>query len=223
MITAFLPCRKGSQRIPDKNVKPFAGYPGGLLGIKLDQLCKTKKLDSILVSSNDERVLEYASLRTDSRVVVSERPDHLGANTTTTDSLIEYVPELISEGDVLWTHVTSPFINELDYDSFIDAYKNALLKGFDSLMTVQKIQGFLWDEKKPINYDRKERKWPMTQTLSPIFEVDSGAFISSISNYKMIGDRIGLNPFMYEQEKIKATDIDWPEDFEFAQRIWNAV
>ena len=34
MITAFLPCRKGSQRIPDKNVKPFAGIEGGLLKIK---------------------------------------------------------------------------------------------------------------------------------------------------------------------------------------------
>lgn len=223
MITAFLPCRKGSQRVPDKNVKPFAGKPGGLLGIKLEQLCKTKELDSILVSSNDERVLEYASKQNDSRIVVSERPDHLGASTTTTDSLIEYVPQLISEGDVLWTHVTSPFISHVDYQNLIEAHRNALSKGFDSLMTVQKLQGFIWNDSQPVNYDRQDRKWPMTQSLSPLFEVDSGAFISSINNYNEFGDRIGRKPFMYVQDKTKAIDIDWPEDFEFAERIWVAL
>jgi len=61
MITAFLPCRKGSQRIPDKNIKSFAGNEGGLLNIKLRQLVECELIDQILVSSNDERVLENAT------------------------------------------------------------------------------------------------------------------------------------------------------------------
>lgn len=30
-VHVFLPCRKGSERIPNKNTKDFAGVKGGLL------------------------------------------------------------------------------------------------------------------------------------------------------------------------------------------------
>ncbi|MGO3346293.1 MAG: acylneuraminate cytidylyltransferase family protein [Marinomonas sp.] len=220
MITAFLPCRKGSQRIPDKNVKLFAGVEGGLLKIKLDQLLACESIDSIVVSSNDERVLDFANNITDSRIVVDDRPDHLGSSSTTTDELIKYVPSIITEGDVLWTHVTSPFITELDYTNIINSYSEALTNGYDSLMTVLKLQGFIWDENNPISYDRNNLKWPMTQNVKPLYEVDSGAFLSSIKNYKLFNDRIGKKPFLLTQEKLKSVDIDWPEDFTFAEELW---
>ena len=223
MITAFLPCRRGSQRIPDKNVKLFAGIEGGLLKIKLDQLLACKNIDSIVVSSNDERVLSFANNITDSRIIVDDRPDHLGSSTTTTDELIKYVPSIITEGDVLWTHVTSPFITELDYTDIINRYSEALTNGYDSLMTVLKLQGFIWDENKPISYDRNDLKWPMTQNVKPLYEVDSGVFLSSIDNYKKLDDRIGEKPFLLEQGKLKSVDIDWPDDFTFAEELWKKV
>jgi CMP-N-acetylneuraminic acid synthetase len=221
MITAFLPCRKGSQRIPDKNVKLFAGVEGGLLKIKLDQLLACENIDSIVVSSNDERVLSFANNIIDSRIIVDDRPDHLGSSSTTTDELIKYVPSIITEGDVLWTHVTSPFITKLDYTNIINSYSEALTNGYDSLMTVLKLQGFIWDENKPISYDRNDLKWPMTQNVKPLYEVDSGVFLSSIKNYQTYDDRIGLKPLLLEQEKLKSVDIDWPDDFTFAEELWN--
>ena len=223
MITAFLPCRLGSQRIPNKNIKDFAGIEGGLLNIKLNQLLNCPAIDNVLVSSNDCRVLEYTSKISDSRILIDERPDYLGSNSTTTDELIKYVPSIIKEGDILWTHVTSPFINEHDYDKIIQAYLKSLTLGFDSLMTALKIQGFIWDETKPISYHRQDLKWPMTQKIKPLYEIDSGVFLSSIENYKSLADRIGNKPFIYTQEKTKSVDIDWPEDFNFAESLWKTV
>jgi CMP-N-acetylneuraminic acid synthetase len=220
MISAFLPCRLGSQRVPNKNIRVFSGIEGGLLKIKLDQLCNTKKIDNIVVSSNDPRILEFAAKYKDNRLVIDERPDYLGSNTTTTDELINYVPSVIPVGDVLWTHVTSPFLKEGDYNRIIECYYKALDDGYDSLMTVLKIQGFIWNESAPVSYDRKNLKWPMTQNIAPLFEVDSGVFLSSIKNYKEYNDRIGINPFLYEQDKSKSIDIDWPEDFVFAEKLW---
>ncbi len=222
MISAFLPCRRGSQRIPNKNIKTFAGVEGGLLEIKLNQLCKVNEIDSIVISSNDNRVLEFANTYKDSRIVIDDRPEHLGANETTTDQLIQYVPELIKEGHVLWTHVTSPFMNEVDYSKIIKKYEQVCNAGFDSLLTVLKLRGFIWDENGPISYDRSKLKWPMTQNIKPFFEVDSGVFLSSITNYLNCKDRIGSAPYLYQQEKIKSVDIDWPEDFELAAKIWLA-
>lgn len=221
MITAFLPCRLGSQRVPNKNIKAFAGIEGGLLKIKIDQLLRTRKIDNILVSTNDPRILEFASRYKDSRLILDERPDYLGSNVTTTDDLINYVPSIISSGHVLWTHVTSPFIDEDDYSKIITIYLDQLNLGYDSLMTVLKLQGFVWNKFEPLSYDRKNLKWPMTQNIEALYEVDSGIFLSSIENYRNFNDRIGQFPFFYEQKKGKSIDIDWPEDFAFAEKLWS--
>ena len=220
MITAFLPCRKGSQRIPNKNIKNFAGIEGGLLKIKIDQLLQCKKVDRIVVSSNDTRVLDYANILKNEKLIIDHRPDHLGSSDTTTDSLISYVANLVDTGHILWTHVTSPFMNSHDYDNLISTYFESLDKEYDSLMTVLKLQGFIWDKNGPISYTRNELKWPMTQNIEPLYEIDSGAFISSVSNYIAYQDRIGKKPFLYEQDKMKSIDIDWPEDFSFAEILW---
>ena len=39
-IAVFLPVRKGSKRVENKNTKPFAGFQNGLLELKLKQLIK---------------------------------------------------------------------------------------------------------------------------------------------------------------------------------------
>ena len=34
-VAVFLPCRAGSVRVPEKNTRPFADHPDGLVGLKL--------------------------------------------------------------------------------------------------------------------------------------------------------------------------------------------
>ena len=220
MITAFLPCRKGSQRIPDKNIKKFGGIEGGLLSIKLKQLLDCPQIDEVIVSSNDIRILTFAEKLKNAKLKLDERPEHLGTSDTSTDDLIKYVPSIILEGDVLWTHVTSPFICASSYSSFIAQYIESLNNGFDSLMTVKELKGFIWSNDGPLNYQRETEKWPRTQTVQSLYEIDSGAFISSIENYNLFEDRIGSKPFKYTQDDIKSLDIDWPKDFDLAERIF---
>ncbi len=59
-ISVFLPCRAGSQRIPHKNIKPFADYEYGLIELKLSQLAKAHNIDEVVLSTNDENILEFA-------------------------------------------------------------------------------------------------------------------------------------------------------------------
>ena len=51
-ITVVVPIRKGSQRILNKNFKPFAGK--NLLAIKLDTLTKINVIDEIIIVSDQE-------------------------------------------------------------------------------------------------------------------------------------------------------------------------
>lgn len=216
----FLPCRKGSQRVPCKNTRPFAGVEGGLLYIKLKQLLSCKKVDKIFLSSDDEEVLNIGLSMCDERVVIDRRPDCLCQSTTSTDELIRYIPNLITcDATIIWTHVTSPFLLAETYEKMIDMYY-AKLDDYDSLMAVNELRTFIWDSKRAINYDREIEKWPRTQTLNPLYEVNSGAFIADRSVYLNQHDRIGKKVCLYSLSKLESFDIDWQDDFDMAEMIY---
>ena len=218
-ITAFLPCRKGSERVLKKNTRPFAGRINGLLEIKLTQLLAVEELDEIVVSSNDPEVLEYAEGLTSARVRTHHRENSLGSSATSTDALVGHALALIPDGHILWTHVTSPFFGSRQYTDCLRSYRDGLAKGFDSLMTVTELHSFLWNLQGPVNYDRNLEKWPRTQTLAPLFEVNSAVFLYSAYGYAHTNDRIGKAPLLHPTSRIEGLDIDWPADFEVAQAM----
>lgn len=119
----------------------------------------------------------------------------------------------------MWTHVTSPFVSAELYDKMITEYLQKLDEGYDSLMTTNLIHGFIWNNEHPINYDRTVEKWPRTQTLEPLFEVNSAAFIAPISVYSELNDRIGARPYLFQMDRISGMDIDWPEDFTLGEQM----
>lgn len=224
-VIAFLPCRKGSQRIKNKNTRPFAHHQNGLLEIKLQQLLACDAIDKIIVSTNDESVANICLKLcvqdgTNSRIFIDERPDHLGSSSTSTDEVINYVSKKFIFSHLLWTHVTSPFVDAKDYGRCIEEYFNALQKGYDSLMTVQSLQGFVWSEQSPINYDRQTEKWPRTQTLPKLYEIDSAAFIAPYEVYTKQKDRIGKKPYLLDLNKEVNIDIDWPRQFKLAETLY---
>lgn len=137
--------RKGSQRIKNKNIKKFANIKKGLTFIKISQLLKVKEIDKIIVSTDDKKVIDIALSFDSKKIHIDKRPKELATSSTSTDELIKYVPKIIKKGIVIWTHVTSPFIDEKIYSKMIKTYLDN--KNNDSLMSVTKIQKFLWDKK----------------------------------------------------------------------------
>ena len=55
-ITAVIPIRSGSQRVKDKNLRPFAGTT--LMENKIEMLLHVPELDSIIVNTNSEQAIE---------------------------------------------------------------------------------------------------------------------------------------------------------------------
>ena len=221
-VNVFLPMRAGSERIPEKNTKTFSGIKGGLCRIKLEQLVKCDLVSKIFVSTNDKEVLKISKSINTNKIEVILRPEELASSSTSTDDLIKYVPNIMPEGHILWTHVTSPFIDTKIYSEIINSYfKN--IKYFDSLMTVTKLQKFIWNDNEPINYDRNLEKWPRTQTIKNLWEVNSGAFIASKSIYKQRLDRIGDNPYLFKLSDEISFDIDWLPDFKIAETLFYSM
>ena len=221
-MTCFLPCRKGSERVPKKNIRPIAGYQYGLLEIKLNQLLSSQRIDHIILSTNDPDVIAYARSVDSPRLEIRTRADELASSSTSTDQLIEYAGTQVEQGDLLWTHVTSPFLTARHYDDMIEAYLAKREEGYDSLMSVNELRGFLWNDAGPINYDRNVEKWPRTQTLEPLYEINSAVFLAPLEVYRTRNDRIGDAPFKYVLDKIQGFDIDWEDDFLMAAAMLTA-
>jgi len=220
-INAFLPCKKQSQRIKNKNKKIFANITFGLIKIKLSQLIRSKLINKIYLSTDDQQIINFAKKLNNKKIIIHVRRDkNLSKNNTATQKLIHHAIEIIPDGHILWTHVTSPFINEMIYDKVIKKYKSIIKSKHDSLMTVTKIQGFVWDNKSSINYNSKKIKWPRTQDLKMLNKINSGIFLNSRLNYLRFDNRIGKNPYMYEISKFIGLDIDDYEDFKFAEFLF---
>ena len=221
-IDIFLLCRSSSVRIKNKNIKKFSNIKFGLFELKLAQLMLVKGVQNIIVSTNDKKILNYLKKKITKKLIIDKRPDYLCTSKVSTDELVKYVPKVIKSDHVLWTHVTSPFFRAKDYDDAIKVYKKNIKRN-DSLMGVTKIQDFIYDTKKPINFNKKKQKWPPTQSLRKLFVVNNSIFLTSKKNYINLNDRIGKNPFLLEIKKIKSFDVDWPEDFKIAENIYESI
>lgn len=224
-VIAFLPCRKGSERVPRKNIRPFGDFQYGLVEIKLAQLLACPVVDRVIISTNDEEIIDFASgLSAGAKLIVHHRDDALSSSNTSTDELVGHAHDLCSmvanDGHILWTHVTSPFVTSERYSEIVASYKEALVSGYDSLMSTTMLHTFLWNESGPTNYDRITEKWPRTQTLKPVHEINSAAFLAPTAIYSEFNDRIGANPRLHPLNKLVALDIDWEEDFVIAEQLF---
>ncbi|WP_344718648.1 cytidylyltransferase domain-containing protein [Nesterenkonia halobia] len=225
-ITVVVPARAGSERVKHKNTRPFASYEGGLLELKLEQLTRTGEIDRIIVSSNDPAVLDYtaqfAAQHDDGRIEALERPDELGRSSTPMSVFLQYVAELQETGTMMMTHVTHPLIGSQHFSELVGAWREAADAGHDSLLTVTKLQTFLWDENGPFNYDASQEKWPRSQDIKPLYEVNHGAYFIPFRTMREVDDRVGAAPRMHELPENVVLDIDWEEQFALLEDIVRA-
>lgn len=221
-LVGFLPVRAGSERVVNKNMRPFADFQGGLLELKLRQLAQVPELDRILVSSNDDASLEFAARfarEHDGRIIPLRRPDEYGRSSTSMGEFIRYIATLEDSGIIFWTHVTSPFVTSAIYREAIREYFAALASGHDSLVSVTRMQRFFWSEDGPVNYDHSCEKWPRSQDLKPLLEINHAIYMLPFDLMRKVGDRIGRSPLFFNINEHDAADIDWEDQFIFLEKV----
>jgi len=221
-INVFLPCRKKSSRVKNKNTRKFADINFGLLEIKLGQLLRSKLINKIYISTNDKRIINYCKKLNTDKIIIHERIDRsLSSNQCSNNQLVNHAIKIMPDEHILWTHVTSPFVDSKIYDQIIKKYINILKRrSADSLMTITKYFGFFWLDNKPLNYKSTKLQWPRTQDTKPLDHINSAVFISSKKNYIKFNNRIGKKVFLYNLKRFEGLDIDESEDFYFAEYVF---
>lgn len=221
-IAFFLPTRKGSERVKNKNTKPFAGIKGGLIENKIRQLVKTRLLDEIILSTNDETCMEIAQkyANEDKRVRIIPRPNELCLSSTNLQDLICYVPTITDAEHVLWGHVTTPLAGADQYDAGIQLYLEKLSAGYDSLVGVTELKNFLLNREGKLINNTTDKPWPRTQDLEPLYEINHTMFLAKREVYVEQKNRIGQKPLLHVMDEIHSFDIDWPDDFTIAEVMY---
>lgn len=205
---AFVPIRLNSKRVVGKNLKKLGNKP--LMCYILDTLAKVSTIDEIYVYCSSEDIIPYLP----KNVKFLKRPEFLDRDETLGKEIYEEFTKTIDADIYVLAHTTSPFMK-------VETVENALSKiineDYDSAFSCEKIQTFTWYKNKPLNYDLKEI--PRTQTIEPIFVETSAFFMFKRDVWKIHKQRIGLKPYFAIVDKIEGVDIDWPEDFAFAEKI----
>lgn len=220
--TVVVPIRKGSQRVEKKNIRPIGHFKYGLTEIKLRQLLSCDAFEEILIDTDVDEIGEILAsiprIENGPVIRVEMRPAKLAGSDATTDDLIQYIIGKIETENFVWTHVTSPFFNGACYKRFMDQF-NTLPDGKDSLVAVDSLREFLWNEDGPINYDRSILRWPFTQTLKPVYLINSAAFGISTQKAKEVNDRMGATPEFFTCTGLEGFDVDWADQFKIVELL----
>jgi CMP-N-acetylneuraminic acid synthetase len=210
-ITALVPMKGHSERVPGKNLRPMCGKP--LFYWILDAINKSKYVDRIAINTDSKEIARLVNAHFD--VTIIERPAHLLGDRFVANDLIEYDLSQLSEVTYfLQTHSTNPLLTTKTIDRAIETFFQQ--SKHDSLFSVTTLYTRLyWVEGAPINHDPS--KLIRTQDLEPIFEENSCIYIFSQDSFLKSNNRIGESPLMFPIDRFEAVDIDEEVDFLLAE------
>lgn len=218
-LSAFIGVRKGSTRCINKNFRPFSSNGQSLLEVKINQLVKLSCLDEIVVSTNCESCMAQAEnlSLTDARIKIVSRPDNLGNSSTPVREFIKHVGNSCNYDNVLWTHATSPYVDDRAMSIAINQYFNL---EDTTIFSANKIQNFLWDPKQSIVFNTPDTHNNLvnTQILAPLYETNH-AFYLIRRGFLLEGIRMPTNSVPFVCKNLQCIDIDDENDFIYAQRL----
>jgi len=211
-ISALVPMRHHSQRVPGKNYRPLAGKP--LYQHIIATLLAMPEIAEVIVDTDSEPVMD--GLRRDfPQVRVLPRPEHLRADAVPMNEILLYDTSQVEADFYLQTHSTNPLLKSATISRAIQTFL-ADYPAHDSLFSVTRLQTRLWDANgHAINHDPNILL--QTQDLPPVYEENSCLYIFSRENLARRRNRLGERPLMFEMDAAEAWDIDEELDFAFTE------
>lgn len=207
-VIAIMPLKLNNERLPGKNTKLLGGKP--LLQYELHTLQKVDGLDEIIVYCSDDSVRSFLP----DGIHFCARPNFLDLPTSNFTQIFE---NFIIDHDAdiyMYAHATAPFITRATMQDCLDAVRS---EKYDSAFCASKIQDFLWQDNKPLNFDASNIS--RSQDLRPIYRETSGVYVFKKEVFEKYRQRIGKNPFIKEVSYKEAVDINEPADFLLAQAL----
>lgn len=213
-ITAIIPIKHTSTRVPGKNFRLMNGKP--LFFYIINTLLQVKEINNIIIDTNSDTIFEEVpKIFKDNmnKIVLYERPTHLcPGNTPTNDLLLNVIQDLNLDSDYyLQTHVTNPLLKKETISESINTFLRNKNK-YECLFSAKTHYTRFYDKDgKDMNHNRF--KLIPTQDLDPIYEENSCIYIFTKEILEKYKARIGNKALIFPMNDIESQDIDWEPDF----------
>lgn len=214
-LTALLPMKGHSERVPNKNLRDFDGKP--LMYYILSTLTQVDFIEDIYVDTDSdmiaEKVLEYFPT-----VKIIKRPQKLCGDMVSMNDIIRYDLSVTQADYYLQTHSTNPLLTPQTLQAGCQKFMDGL-GTYDSLFSVTRLQTRLYDKDgHAVNHDPDNLI--RTQDLEPLYEENSNFYIFSKTSFEARHTRIGAKAQLLEMDPLEAIDIDNESDFLLAEQLY---
>ena len=133
-ITALVPMKGHSERVPNKNMRLLAGKP--LFHWIMETLSKSKYIKEIVINTDSEEIIKSA--KENFNVNIFERPDYLKGDMVTIQPLIAHDLDKTNGEYYIQTHSTNPLVKTETIDSAIEKFFSQ--KEHDALFSVTPVK-----------------------------------------------------------------------------------
>tara|TARA_B100000287_G_scaffold86059_1_gene78666 strand:+ start:1608 stop:2279 length:672 start_codon:yes stop_codon:yes gene_type:complete len=212
-LTAIIPVRAGSQRVKNKNLKPFA--QSTLLDIKIETLKKVQGIDEIIVSSDSDEMLDVAKRH---GVGTHRRDEHFASNEVNNSDFMQNLSTIVDGGHIMYAPCTSPLLSSETITEIVSKYKENNLR---NIVTVTTQKHHMWLDGRPLNYDPTNA--PNSQDLPDIYSVNYGCCILSKEDLYKCRNVVTDTPTFHITDEIESIDIDTEFDFMSAEFVYKRV
>jgi CMP-N-acetylneuraminic acid synthetase len=212
-IVGLIPVKGTSERIPRKNLRPFADT--NLYELKLKQLQKVQGFSDLIVSSEDETILETARKY---GYNTHKRDPKYSTGHVPMSEVYSYVASEIHGEHIAWINVTNPLADGDVYTSAIWEYENQP-ESCDCLLSAYEIKDNFFFRGKPVNFE--PYPWARSQDLEGLYSMSFVINILKRDDMIRWGSCVGDSPHFYLLDQVTSWDIDFQADFDFCEAIFH--
>lgn len=217
-IVALVPMRHHSERVPGKNYRLFAGRP--LYRHIISSLLACPAIDEVVIDTDSPVIMEDAANQFP-QVRLIERPERLRADTVPMNDVLLHDVTQVDSDFYLQTHSTNPLLSSKTIERAVRVFSDNYPM-FDSLFGVTRVQNRLWDGlARAVNHNPAILL--RTQDLPPMYMENSCLYIFTRAALESRHNRIGERPYLFDIDRIEASDIDEELDFRIAEFLYKEL
>jgi CMP-N,N'-diacetyllegionaminic acid synthase len=215
-VLGVIPARGGSKGIPGKNIRDLCGKP--MIAWTIEEAKKSRYLDRIIVSSDDESIIEIAKLY--GADVPFVRPAVLAKDDTPgIEPVLHALRELPGYDFVVLLQPTSPLRQVADIDGCIET---CLRTGANACVSVVEPKHhpnwmFFTDDNgfmHPINRD--EVVYGRRQELPAVYALNGAVYVARVDWLQCNRSFLGQGVQAYVMSSYNSVDVDTELDLKLA-------
>lgn len=222
----IIPARGGSKRLPRKNVKLLAGKP--LICWTIEAAIKANLDAKIVVTSDDDEILEIADAYKSKGVYKRKRPDNLATDTASTvDAIIDVIESEKLLGNnpktIILLQPTSPLRNEEDirnaFRLYNDTEKNS---GKDTVVSVCEVDhptAWIGHVREDMSFQGTKLLKQRSQDYEKEYRLNGAIYIASIKHICEEKSLFSKKLKASVMPRYRSIDIDLEVDFKVCEGV----